>query len=163
MKKVTIGLDRDRELVFNINAVAELEDRYDVPLKDMFSEEQFERLNMDLLQKSLGLDESVRDYYNQEQVQLRGEVQQGLVQTRAGVQTQEEAQKQFMVQQETEAGLTVLEGLRGTMPDEELDRKIAEFLVRQQTSSSVSFGISRSGNAIRRHRYSPNSSALISR
>lgn len=36
MKKVTISLDIERELRYDINAVCELEDRFDVPAQELF-------------------------------------------------------------------------------------------------------------------------------
>lgn len=37
MKTLSIGLDRDRPLVYNINAVGELEDRFNMPVQEIFS------------------------------------------------------------------------------------------------------------------------------
>lgn len=39
MQKVNVGLDRDRELQFNINAVVELEERFNTPVQNLFSKE----------------------------------------------------------------------------------------------------------------------------
>ena len=40
MKKVTIGLDRDRELEYNINALCDLEERFDTPAHQLFDKDK---------------------------------------------------------------------------------------------------------------------------
>lgn len=40
MKKITIALDMEREVMFNINAMVDLEERFDVPLGVLFNPER---------------------------------------------------------------------------------------------------------------------------
>lgn len=39
MKQISIGLDRDRPIVFNVNAIGELEDRFDCPVQQLISKD----------------------------------------------------------------------------------------------------------------------------
>jgi hypothetical protein len=41
--KVTIGLDAEREIKFGVNAITELEDRFDKSIHDLFSEENIQQ------------------------------------------------------------------------------------------------------------------------
>ena len=40
MKKITIAMDMEREVCFNINAMVDLEERFDVPLGQLFNPEK---------------------------------------------------------------------------------------------------------------------------